>query len=133
MSIKQFLKRPCHDLGILLTRVSFGGMILAHGIGKLSDLINGGSNFPDPIGLGSTASLVLVTFAEFVCAVLLMAGLFTRLALLPLIFNMVVIVFIHEAHLDIGDKEPAILFMLAFVCMFVTGPGRYSADGRLSK
>ncbi|MCI0750246.1 MAG: DoxX family protein [Flammeovirgaceae bacterium] len=121
------------DLSILLLRLSFGGMIFLHGLGKLFDLVSGKSDFPDPIGLGSTTSLFLVTFAEFGCSLLLIVGLLTRLALMPLIFTMMIVVFVHEAHLEIGDKEPPILFMLAFIGLLVAGPGKYSIDHRLFK
>ncbi|MCW5911561.1 MAG: DoxX family protein [Cyclobacteriaceae bacterium] len=133
MILKKFLKQDYSDFGILLLRLSFGGMIFLHGLGKLFDLISGKPGFPDPIGLGSAASLFLVTFAEFGCAILLVIGLFTRFALIPLIFTMVIVVFVHEAHLEIGDKEPPVLFMLAFTGLFITGPGKYSMDYRIFK
>ena len=120
-----------NDIAVLILRLAFGGMILLHGLGKLSDLKNGTGNFPDPIGIGSTPSLILVTFAEFGCSLFLMIGLLTRLALVPLICTMFVVVFIHEAHLEIGDKEPPILFLIAFIGLFISGPGKYSVDKRL--
>lgn len=126
----EFFRKNCTDTGILLLRAGFGIMILMHGIGKLQDLISGANDFPDPIGIGSTLSLALVTFAEFICAILLIIGLFTRLALVPLIITMLVVVFIHEAHLDLFDKEPPVLFLIVFIALFFTGAGKYSMDYR---
>ncbi len=143
MAIPKYLLRPMRffkphrsllpDAGILFLRVAFGIMILLHGIGKLHDLINGKSDFPDPVGIGSFPSLALVTFAEFGCAILLIIGLFTRLALVPLISTMLVVVFIHEAHLDLSDKETPVLFLIAFIGLFFTGAGKYAVDEKIKK
>lgn len=121
------------DAGLLLMRTGFGIMILLHGIGKLQDLISGANDFPDPIGIGSNLSLVLVTFAEFICAILLIIGLFTRLALMPLIITMFVVVFIHEAHLELFDKETPVLFLIAFTGLLFTGAGKYAIDEKIKK
>lgn len=130
-SMKNILHKPFINIGILSLRLGFGSMILFHGIGKLSGLINGATGFPDPIGIGSTFSLVLVTFAEFVCAIFLIIGLFARLALVPLIITMLVVVFIHEADLDLFDKEPPVLFLIAFIGLFFTGAGKYAVDEKI--
>lgn len=121
------------DTGLLLLRLSIGLMIWMHGIGKLQDLIRGKNDFPDPIGIGSTPSLVLVTFAEFICPLFIIMGLLTRLAALPLMITMAVVVFIHEAHLGLFDKEPPVLFLMVFTGLFFTGAGKYSVDYKLIK
>ncbi len=48
------------------------------------------------MGIGSTASLALVVFAEFFCGLFIVIGLFTRLAAIPLIIASCVVVF--KAH-----------------------------------
>lgn len=131
MKLKNCLLAPYCDPAVLFLRLAFGGMIFLHGLGKASDLMNDTGNFPDPIGIGNTLSLALVTFAEFGCSIFVMIGLLSRLALVPLIFTMCVVVFIHEAHLEIMDKEAPILFLIAFSGLFISGPGRYSIDNRL--
>ena len=69
-----------NDLGLLLLRITFGGlMLLNHGLGKMDKLLAGGDiKFADPIGLGMEISLQLTIFAEVICAGLLVLGLFTR-------------------------------------------------------
>ena len=123
--------------------------MLTHGVGKLQMLIDGGAaRFPDPIGIGGPASLVLATAAEFACAILVMAGLLTRWAALPLVFTMLVAAFVVHG----GDpwtmqaaakafsagtaeswssKEPALLYLLAFLALMFTGPGSISIDAWL--
>ena len=51
-------------------------MLMAHGFGKLTNFSQIAPNFPNPLGLGSTLSLALVTGAEFFGAILLALGLF---------------------------------------------------------
>jgi len=119
-----------HDYGLLVLRLGFGFCILyGHGLGKLERLFSPEEiQFADPFGLGPATSLVLATFAEVVCAVLLMAGLFTRVVLVPL--TVVVLTAFFSVHLTqtFGQQEKAILFACAFVALFLTGPGRFSLD-----
>ena len=72
-------------------------------------------------------------FCEVVCAVLLIVGLLTRPASLGLVFTMAVAGFVvHGADpLFMGggpSKEPALLYLAAYLLLLFTGPGRYSLD-----
>lgn len=134
------------SVGLLILRIGVGSYMLSHGLGKLNMLLDG--NFAmmgDPIGLGPQLSLVLVTFAEFACAALVIVGLGTRLAAVPVVFAMCVAVFVaHSAdpwsmetaamRFFSGEsqtwfsKEPAMLFLIPFLALACTGPGRLSLD-----
>src|SRR5690625_894401 len=72
-------------------------LILTHGYPKLMQLLEGNCASPDPIGIGAIATLILLVFAEIICAVFVLVGFYTRLFLIPLIINMGVAYFIvHE-------------------------------------
>src|SRR5690554_7362324 len=89
------------DIGLLVLRVFLGlAMLFGHGLSKWTKLIEGGEiQFADPFGVGMTMSLVLAVFAEVFCSALLVFGLLTRLALIPLVITMAVAVFyIHFAE-----------------------------------
>jgi putative oxidoreductase len=90
---------------LLLLRVGSALIILTHGFPKFSKIIAGNFAFADPLGLGSATSLVLSTFAEFGCAILLLLGAATRLAAIPLIINMMVIAFVAHANDTFGKKN----------------------------
>jgi putative oxidoreductase len=124
-----------NDLGLLLLRITFGGlMLLNHGLGKMDKLLAGGDiKFADPIGLGMEISLQLTIFAEVICAGLLVLGLFTRLTLIPLIFTMLVAVFVMHWTDSFGDKEGALLYLIPYIILFVKGSGKYSIDNYLFK
>ncbi len=124
--------KPQVDLALLLLRLFSGAFILTHGIPKLMKIINGNWKFGNPIGLGPEVSLASTAFAEVVCAVLIILGLKTRLATIPLIIAMAVAGFIHHASDPFSGKEKALLFLLIFVVLAFTGAGKHSLDQRLS-
>lgn len=122
-----------NDLGLLFLRIVSGAVMLTHGYPKFQKILAGDLKFGDPIGLGEIPSLYLSTFAEFLCAILVIIGLYTRLSLIPLIINMSVAFFIAHAADDFGTKEKSLLFLGMFIVIFLTGSGRFSIDNRLNK
>lgn len=139
------------SLGLLIIRLGFGGYMLTHGLGKLQMLISGeAAKFPDPIGIGGPASLVLITVAEFLCAILVMIGLLTRWAAFPVVIAMGVAAFVVHGgdpwtmqaaaeafaagtSTSWSSKEPALLYLLAFLALLCTGGGTISIDAWLRK
>lgn len=116
------------SIGLLVLRVGIGGMMLVHGIAKVKKFGELSEGFPDPIGVGNSVSLILAIGAEVGCSVLLMVGLATRLASLPLAFTMGVALFVIHADDPWGKKELAAVYLLVYVALFLTGPGKVSLD-----
>jgi putative oxidoreductase len=118
------------DLALLILRVTFGAfMIINHGWGKLMKFFaDAPLKFGDPLGVGVTTSLSLAVFAEVFCAALLVIGLFTRWATIPLIITMAVAAFVVHAGDSFKEIEKALLFLLAYVSILLAGPGTYSLD-----
>lgn len=134
MKEKLFTRNPISlDLGLLILRLIMGAAIITHGWPKFQKVIQGDFQFADPVGLGPEISLVLSAFAEFICGLLIILGLATRWASLALIINMSVAFFIVHSADDFGTKEKSLLFLAGFLTVFLTGPGKYSADQSLSK
>ena len=124
------LKSNYNDLALLLTRIGFGGlMLINHGIPKL-DKLNGPIEFHDPIGVGATASLILCLIGEFLAPVLIIIGLKTKLAAIPAAITMGVAAFIVHGADPLAKKEMALLYFIAFVAIFLAGPGKFSIDGK---
>lgn len=124
------------SFGLLLLRLGLGGLLLLHGWGKLQMVLAGDyDKFADPIGLGKQISLILVMAAEFGCAILVIIGLFTRLAAIPIVIAMGVAAFVMHADAPLSmegaaaSKEPALLFMVPFLALVFTGAGIFSIDG----
>lgn len=117
------------SLGLLVLRLAFGGMLLTHGWPKLQMILNGqAASFPDPLGIGPETALYLSTFAEFGCAILVMAGLLTRLATIPLIINFLVAALVVHAGQPFENMEKALMYGSAFAGLLFAGPGLYSLD-----
>jgi putative oxidoreductase len=122
---------PSANFALLVLRVWIGvEMMVVHGVDKLMSFTTTAQDFPDPLGIGHTASLALAVFAEVIASMLLVFGLFTRLAALVLIIDMTVaFVSVHKCALTGSNNgELAFLYLLAYVVVFLAGPGRVSAD-----
>lgn len=118
------------DYALLILRFAVAGsMVYAHGFGKFQKIITGEEiQFVDPFGLGPVVTFSMVMFAEFICASLIALGLFTRIALVPLIINMAYIVFVHHGADGFGSQELPFIYLAVFVALFLTGPGKHSFD-----
>lgn len=131
LSVKQ--SGRLDDLGLLLLRVSLSAFMFTHGLPKLARLLEGNAEgFPDPLGVGNTMSLVLAVIGEVAAPVLIIPGIMTRLAAVPVLTAMSVAAFIVHAGDTFGGREMALLYLTGFVAVLILGPGRYSADQLIS-
>ena len=118
--------------GLLILRLVFGlVLIYGHGFEKMAVVLSGQEiQFMDPIGIGASTSYYMAAFAEGVCAILLILGLFSRIATLILSINFLV-VFIFHAFM-IGDGfdvlELRFFYLFSFIALTLTGPGKMSLD-----
>lgn len=139
------------SLGLLILRVGIGGYLITHGWGKLQMILAGQYEmFGDPIGIGSRLSLILVMFAELVCALLVVIGAATRLAAIPVVIAMGVAAFVAHgsdpwtmqaaamaffsgASKSWASKQPALMFLAVFLALIFTGAGQYSIDALVAR
>ncbi len=135
MKITQYLTSDGEKgkaIGLLILRLIFGLVLLyGHGFGKLSVIFGGHEiQFMDPIGIGATLSFYLAAFAEGICGILLVLGLFSRFATLVLSINFLVI-FIFHAFI-VGDGfailEVRFFYLFSFIALTFLGPGKISLD-----
>jgi len=119
------------SLGLLILRVLLSAAMLTHGYPKLMRIINGEWRFSDPLGLGVEASLTMATFAEFFCSILLMLGLTTRYAVIPLVITMLVAWQIQHGDDPFSSQEKSFLYLIGYLSILFTGPGKFSLDQRL--
>ena len=77
-------------------------------------------------------TLMLSIFAEFCCSMFLITGLLVRITVIPMIIAMSVAFFdVHDAMFPEG--ELALIYLIMFVILYFTGPGRYSIDYLIDK
>ena len=79
------------DLALLFIRVSIALLMLTHGLPKLAKFFSDEPiAFASVFGMNQSLSLAFAIFAEVFCSVLILVGLGTRFASIPLIFTMAV-------------------------------------------
>ena len=127
---------------VLLIRILVGWVFLSEGIQKFL--------FPDSLGVGRFVKIgipppqVMAPFVgvvEIVCGSLLLIGLVTRLATVPLLIDICVALYatkivtfakngfwgtVHEARTDVS-------MLLGLVFLLVVGPGAWSLDAWLAE
>lgn len=124
------LEGPLRNAGLLVLRVSAGAVLLgAHGWPKLSHFAERAKTFSDPLGVGSTASLSLVVFAEVVCALAVILGAATRLLAIPVVIFGFVAAFVQHADDPFSKQELPLLYLACFLTLALTGAGDWSVDG----
>jgi putative oxidoreductase len=121
------------NIGLLLLRVSFAASLMTHGYPKFLKLMDGNMSFPDPLGVGEPASLVLTVLGEFIAPIFILIGLKTRFAAIPPAIAMGVAVFIMHGADPFAKQEHAFLFLAAFIAISLLGGGKYSVDGMMRR
>ena len=127
------------DVGKLILRISIAGLMLFHGYYKLShgvDKIAAGlvkSGLPEFLAYG-------VYVGEVILPILIILGLFTRLAALGMGMTMVFAIFLvfSEKIFMLNNHgapviELPLLYLLLSIVIFFIGAGKYSFDGRKIK
>lgn len=118
-----------HD-GIAIVRIVVGIMLIFHGwqvfqaheMEDLRDLLVGMS-MPFPAAMPYAGKLI-----EIGCGVLLILGLFTRVATALLFITFMFITFVVGEGKIFSDNELPFLFALVSLLFFFTGSGRLSID-----
>jgi putative oxidoreductase len=123
------------DLGKLILRISLGVMILLHGISKLMGGVDGIVGMVEKSGLPGVFGY-LVYLGEVLAPLLLIVGLWTRLAALVIVGNMVVaVVLVHMADLFTLTKQGGWalelqgMFLFTALALALLGAGRFSVGG----
>jgi putative oxidoreductase len=136
------MKSPWDKMPVFLIRLMVGSVFFSEGIQKFL--------FPDALGVGRfikigiPAPSVMAPFVggvEIVFGALILLGLFTRLATIPLLINILTAIattkipmllesgfwkMAHEARVD-GSM------VLGLICLLLVGGGRWSLDAVISR
>jgi putative oxidoreductase len=121
------------NFGMLVLRVAAGLLLAHHGYQKLIKFGVLKDKFMNFMHLGSTVSLTLIIIAEFICGILLIFGLFTRLACIPIIIGMCVVVFVASDMQIFADGELGMIYLASTITILFCGPGKIGLDGIIGK
>lgn len=123
---------------VLVIRVMLGAVFLSEGIQKFL--------FPHDLGVGRFIKIgiplpeVMAPFVgcvEIAGGILLLLGLMTRLACIPLLINMFVAIYstkiavIHEVWKFAHESRTDFCMIMGLLFVFLAGPGPVSLDARL--
>ena len=123
----QYCRDRVISLLILALRLFFGILFFSHGLDKMINFNELSYAYPSVLGFGSYMTLMLSIFCEFACSIFLIAGLLVRITVIPMIAAMAVAFFdIHDGMFP--DGELSLIYLVLFVILYITGPGRYSFD-----
>lgn len=117
-----------NDFSKFILRVSFSALMMTHGYPKLMKILEGNTKFADPIGLGSEISLYLAVFAEFFAPFLVIIGYKTRFFSFFPAFTMIIAAFVIHGDDPLKKMEMALLFLIAYLVIMISGPGKISLD-----
>ena len=122
------------SLAALILRLGAGFLMLTHGIPKLEMLLNPAEvQFPGVLGLSPALSLGLAVFAEVFCSILIIVGLGTRFATIPLIITMLIAVFLIHGGDPFARQEMGLLYLFLYVPLLILGSGKSSLDQVLKR
>ena len=124
-------------LAPLLARLAVGLVFLSTGWGKVHHL-DKVTSFFEQLGIPAPGfNAVLVGCSELICGTLLVVGLVTRLAAMPLVISMVVAILtarladIHGLFDLVGFDE--FTYLCVLVVIAIIGPGAASLDHLLAR
>ena len=135
LGIRRSLLNVTHRLAFLgptLARIAIGVVFMGTGWGKLHNLDKITSFFTE-LGIPAPGfNAVLVSSAELICGVLILFGLFTRLAAIPLIIVMIVAI-VTAKRSEIGGLSDLLgfvetLYVVLLAWLATAGPGPFSLD-----
>jgi putative oxidoreductase len=134
LKLTEKLDNTLWNVGLLVLRATTGLLLaFGHGWGKLTNFSEMSTQFADPFGFGMAASLALTVFAEFFCAIAVALGILARVATLPLLIMFLTIILIIHGDDPWAKKEFALLYLVSFLTILLTGPGKYSLDNMIFK
>ncbi len=131
-----------NSLSLFVLRICIGLMFMAHGSQKLFGVFGGpgiqgftqslaGMGLPNPM-----LQAYLAAGSEFLGGLFLTLGLFTRLAVFPPLFVMIVaIAKVHWSHgffMQKGGFEYPLMIVGALMALLSLGGGKFSVDQSLS-
>jgi uncharacterized membrane protein YphA (DoxX/SURF4 family) len=155
MTLRQNIISTSAPASVILIRLVVGGVFLSEGIQKfLYPAENGVGRFTK---IGIPAPEVMAPFVgvvEIVCGALILIGLLTRLAAIPLIINMLVAILSTKIPILLGhgfwgfslrtlpyygfwgmahESRTDFAMLLGSIFLLIVGAGAWSLDARLRK
>lgn len=123
-----------HDATMLAFRVLLSGeLIYAHGLKKLGVGVGEAEVVPNPLNLPEAFNSLFADAANLIFPLFVIAGLATRIAVLPILAVTLTGYFVLHFHDAPLVKDTPFMYSLAFLLILFLGPGKYSLDYFIQK
>jgi putative oxidoreductase len=114
------------DAALLFLRVTASVLVLlVHGLPKALHVASQLDAIEDPLHLGKALTLAFAIFAEVVCPLLMIAGIATRLAALPIMVVSAVALGLVHREWTLDQGQFAWMLLILFGTIAIGGAGRY--------
>lgn len=121
------------DLGLLFLRASGALFLLwVHGLPKLLNYSEQLKLIEDPFHLGAHVTLLLAIFAEVLCPLLILAGVLVRLACLPILAVLLIVMVVVHPEWTLFEGQFGWLLLILFTSVLIAGPGRFVLGQRFA-
>lgn len=108
-------------------------LIKTHGLKKILSFQDTINHIPDPFGLGAEFSAYFAVVANVICPIFIIFGLFTRVAIIPILSITLSGFFLVHISDPWPIKDVPLMYSLSFLLLFILGPGKVSLDYKLIK
>ncbi len=116
------------DLALLLLRIVSAGLLLRLSIHKIANFKKVKENFPTFWGLSTISSLRLTLICQCIFAPMLALGLLFPIAASGLTAMFLIVVFDIHKGWKFEDHEFALHYLIMYVILLISGPGKWALD-----
>ncbi len=117
---------PRIDLGLFFLRIAGSLLLLyVHGLPKIVHFSEELTRIEDPFGFGPYFSLIPAIVAEVICPILILFGVATRLACVPIVAVLLVAMLVVHPGWSIAEGQFGWLLLIVFTTLAITGPGAW--------
>ncbi|MCS4300904.1 DoxX family protein [Chryseobacterium sp. BIGb0232] len=108
-------------------------LIIAHGLKKLGVGVSEAEKVPNPLNFPEVFNSLFADAANLVLPVFVIFGLFTRIAVLPILAVTLTGYFILHWNDTLLIKDTPFMYSLCYLFLLFVGSGKYSIDNYLRK
>lgn len=116
------------DIAQLYLRVTIGGLLILHNIGKMQNYNEVIGSYPNLDGLSGRFLFVALASVECISAIMLIVGWRVRLAATMLIVQTILTLLIYFPSPSFDNLELKAIYTFIYIYVLISGGGSYSLD-----
>ncbi|MBE8724390.1 DoxX family protein [Flavobacterium hungaricum] len=103
-------------------------LLIAHGLKKIGIGVTMAETVPNPLGLPEFLNQAFAIVANIIMPLFIAAGLFTKIATLPILAVTLTGYFLVHFQDPIAVKDVPFMYSVCFLYIMIVGPGKFSLD-----